>query len=299
MIRFSAIIGFSSFAILSAATSKEKEAPEPPSEIKKESATVRLLADHDQVAPGSTFTAGLLIKHGLGFHTYWRLPGIVGMPTAIEWQLPEGVSAGPIEWPGPELTKMANLTVWGYERDIVLMTEIRIASSFPDTVLPIKAKVRWMACAKSCHPTWADLALEIPIGTARLASKNAELIRRSRAEVPAKLPGNWSFSATKHTINGGYRVEGVLAGPQIIDAESLVFFCDDNQVHSDHPQKISLGKEGIRFQLPSFDLAPKNPMVLSGVIYNPKGWHGLNNRWLRVGAPHPSTQKDPPQAATD
>src|SRR6187200_477241 len=49
------------------------------------------------VSAGKPLSLGLLIRHAPHWHTYWKNPGDSGLPTTLEWTLPAGVQAGPIE----------------------------------------------------------------------------------------------------------------------------------------------------------------------------------------------------------
>ena len=61
----------------------------------------RLLSEVAEIGAGETFLVGVLIEMDSGWHTYWENGGDAGLPTTIEWTLPEGWSAGPILWPTP------------------------------------------------------------------------------------------------------------------------------------------------------------------------------------------------------
>ena len=63
---------------------------------------IGLVSESTAVVPGRPFYLGLHLEHRSGDHTYWKCPGIVGVPTGIEWDLPAGFEAAPIEWPGPQ-----------------------------------------------------------------------------------------------------------------------------------------------------------------------------------------------------
>ena len=69
--------------------------------------------DVSSARPGDTVTAGLRMQMEEGWHTYWVNPG-TGLPTEIEWKLPEGVTAGEIQWPTPE--KYLDAVSGGYDR---------------------------------------------------------------------------------------------------------------------------------------------------------------------------------------
>ncbi|MCB1097760.1 MAG: thiol:disulfide interchange protein, partial [Verrucomicrobiae bacterium] len=82
------------------------------------------MAEHSAIQPGVPFKVGLKMNHAAGQHTYWKHPGIVGVPTKLDWKLPKGFVAGEIEWPRPELTMMAIYPVYGYENQILLPVSI-------------------------------------------------------------------------------------------------------------------------------------------------------------------------------
>ena len=62
----------------------------------------QILADVSTVSPGVPFHVGVLFKVADGWHIYWKNPGDAGLATAVQWQLPDGFSAGPLRWPQPK-----------------------------------------------------------------------------------------------------------------------------------------------------------------------------------------------------
>ena len=60
-----------------------------------------MFADHPAAAPGQSVWVALDLRIKPGWHTYWRTPGDSGLPTTIKWTLPDGVTAGDIQWPVP------------------------------------------------------------------------------------------------------------------------------------------------------------------------------------------------------
>src|ERR1700678_4426768 len=57
----------------------------------------RLIAEDKAVAPGGSISIALEEKIAPGWHTYWKNPGDAGAPTEIEWSLPAGWKAEPIQ----------------------------------------------------------------------------------------------------------------------------------------------------------------------------------------------------------
>ena len=64
--------------------------------------TATLLSNRNAVVPGERFQVALVQQIVKGWHTYWANPGDSGEPTRIEWTLPNGASAGDIQWPAPK-----------------------------------------------------------------------------------------------------------------------------------------------------------------------------------------------------
>ena len=60
-----------------------------------------LVSEAKTIAPGATFTVALELSHPDKWHSYYRNSGGVEQAPAIEWTLPDGFTAGPIQWPTP------------------------------------------------------------------------------------------------------------------------------------------------------------------------------------------------------
>jgi thiol:disulfide interchange protein/DsbC/DsbD-like thiol-disulfide interchange protein len=150
-----------------------------------------LVASDAVVAPGRRVTLALRLAHEAGWHTYWKYPGDSGMPTRIGWTLPAGVTASPILWPRPERLPVGPLMNYGYEGEVLLLTELDVPASWSaGTPLTIGAKADWLICKEVCIPGGATLSLTLP--TAPSASVDgiwAPRIEATRAEVPKAAPG--------------------------------------------------------------------------------------------------------------
>ena len=51
----------------------------------------RLLFDREAVRPGETIRVGVHLTQDENWHTYWKSPGDIGLPTEIAWATPPGV----------------------------------------------------------------------------------------------------------------------------------------------------------------------------------------------------------------
>ncbi len=256
-------------------------------------AALQLVSDQDGVVPGESVTVGLFLRHKAGYHTYWRAPGIVGVPTSIQWKLPPGFVPGPLEWPVPERIRMARHEAYGYERDVCLLTEIETPGEIEGDRLTIRARVSFMACARSCHPGWHDLELELPVvrkGEPERDRKWERFFTEQRREGPTEIPGSWERELAVE--DGFLRLTLEADGRKFAGAEDVYFFCDRNLIHSDAPQEVERSRDGRRLSLVlrRSGFGPEDALTLSGLLYHDAGWPDLESKWLAISLPLPSDE---------
>ena len=143
-----------------------------------------LVADTTAVAPAKIFTVGLRLRMAPHWHTYWQNSGDAGLPTSVEWQLPDGFRAGPLLWPIPtRIDSPGDIVNYGYGEQVVLLTEITPPAQLAPGEITIKAKAAWLVCAELCVPGDANLALKLPTG-GEAAPANGPVFAESRALLP-------------------------------------------------------------------------------------------------------------------
>jgi thiol:disulfide interchange protein/DsbC/DsbD-like thiol-disulfide interchange protein len=132
--------------------------------VKVDAVEVQLVSNYDGKPPSAeTLKIGLLLKHDPHWHTYWRNPGDSGLPTEIQWKLPEQWKAGAIEWPVPKRIPIGPLVNFGFEGTLLLPVKLVVPESAANfaTITTITAKVQWLMCKDVCIPGEANLALAI------------------------------------------------------------------------------------------------------------------------------------------
>jgi DsbC/DsbD-like thiol-disulfide interchange protein len=125
---------------------------------------VELLADTARVEPGQTFRLGVLYTIIPHWHIYWRNPGDTGMPTSLDFELPQGFTVSELNWPAPgRFVAPGDLVSFGYEKQVLLWANVTAPDDLDTTQpLTLKARTDWLACRTQCVIGGADLALTLP-----------------------------------------------------------------------------------------------------------------------------------------
>jgi len=260
-------------------------APPVAAEFRGKGLTVELVSEVTAVRPGHPFYAGLFIQHDAKHHTYWKVPGLAGVATKLEWSLPDGWTAGEIEWPAPDKVKMANIDTHGYERDVLLMVKITPTAKIWKAPVLLKTKASWMCCGVTCNPGYQDLAIKLPVGTAAEPvwhKRWHKVFEKERGNFPVPLTG-WKLRAIrkdKKIILTGEPEQKGAALP-----EKSVFFSSDNLICSNPPQTWTATATGFRAELEVSDFPPKDQSVLRGLLSGKPGWRPNDPRAVPIEVP--------------
>jgi len=124
--------------------------------VKTGNTEISLISDHDTIAPGTNFTVALRMKFKGNWYTYWQNAGDSGEPVHIAWNLPEGVTAGPTQWPAPKVKTVGPIKSYGMGGEVWLPVEISVADTV-DTSQPIMLNAHgyYLVCDDLCVPCGA------------------------------------------------------------------------------------------------------------------------------------------------
>ncbi|MSQ60029.1 MAG: hypothetical protein EXR36_10405 [Betaproteobacteria bacterium] len=152
--------------------------------------SARLLADHRETPAGQEVTAGLHLKLDPGWHVYWKNPGDSGMPTSLSWSLPEGFTAGPLQWPAPHRIDSGPVTSYGYDDTVLLMSTLTLPRSLAGGTATLNAQADWLVCKEICIPASAKLTLALSAGSRPTPrDKVVSLFNDTRRNLPQPLSG--------------------------------------------------------------------------------------------------------------
>ena len=146
--------------------------------------TASIVADTKAIEAGKPFTVGVKLAIQKDWYIYYQFVGDIGLPTSVEWKLPPGFKAGPLQWPLPHRHEAAgDFLNYVYEGETLLFAEITPPVQMPAGPVEIQAKLAWQMCnAEQCVPGNANVSLSLPVGAAE--PENAELFTKYRAQVP-------------------------------------------------------------------------------------------------------------------
>jgi thiol:disulfide interchange protein DsbD len=203
--------------------------------------TPSLVADTTAIAAGQPFTVGVRLKMLPGWHVYWQFPGDSGAPPKVEWELPAGFTAGPIQWPLPSAhMDEGDMLTYVYENDVLLPVEITPPATLPPGEVTLKAHLKWLVCEQICVPGSGDVELKLPTGES--APANAELFNTWRAQLPKTTSALFTVQWDRSKANEfSLRIAGL---PKEFKAE--FFPLPPEGAKPAHPKTSEIAPDGTR-----------------------------------------------------
>ncbi|MGD0096492.1 MAG: thioredoxin family protein [Terracidiphilus sp.] len=227
---------------------------------------VQLVFRNAQLTPGGGDHGGLYFKLEPGWHVYWSNPGDAGLPPHIHWTLPEGVTAGPLQFTAPKRLPLGPLMDYGYEDEVLYPFRLELAKSVTPGTVVLHAKVDWLVCRASCIPGKADLEITqrivaAPPATERDDGPGVEIWKRLARLLPDALPpGDRAFF---QATEDGFRLIAETGRRE----SSAVFFPEDPDIlDNPAPQKLTETAKGLTLDFKKDANLTANPKELKGVL---------------------------------
>lgn len=239
------LTSFVFLASLSFAQEADKETP----------VQVNLLSGVDQIKAGESFYLALELKMAEGWDTYWKNPGDLGLPTKVEWILPEGFEASEMMWPTPERFLSDGVIGYGYKDSVMLFTKITPPMKITANKVHLKAMVHWLACGHQCLPGEASLSLDLPIG-------EHSTVDPFILEGLEKLPKHLNEEVVKVTQQKN-SIDISISNLDIFIANAI-FIPEHNDLIDAQSQKWDLNKHNLTMTLTMLDQS--EGVKLSGIL---------------------------------
>jgi|688.fasta_scaffold161817_2 thiol:disulfide interchange protein DsbD len=246
------------------------------------------VADTSAVEPGKAFHVGFHFQIVEGWHMYWRFAGGLGEPlTVVEWNLPPGWEAGPIEFPLPHAEKdKTGWTLYAYGHEVMFPVKITPPKKFTGEVT-LRAKIKWQVCADVClmPPGPEEVQIKLTAGAAKPANEalfSKWLGELPRTDEPPTKDVKFDLSGKKLSV----RVGGLPA-----DAKAEFFVIPPSRIKTSFEMDKHPGAEtapdGVRVFTFPFD----NELPWSGLLVT-TGADGTRKGWY-IGDPPPVEVETP------
>ncbi len=106
-----------------------------------------------------TMRAGIEIRLGPGWKTYWRYPGDSGVPPRFDFAGSENVRDVNVQWPAPHRFTDDSGTSIGYKENVVFPLQVTPRDAGKPVTL--RLKLDYAVCEKLCVPAEARAALTL------------------------------------------------------------------------------------------------------------------------------------------
>ena len=226
---------------------------------------VRLMVLPQALSRGVTARAGLYFKLEPGWHVYWLNAGDAGEPPHLQWTLPEGVTAGAIEYPAPQRLPLGPLMDYGYENEVLFPFTLDVARTAKTGPALLHAKVDWLVCRSTCIPGKAELEATRNI-TAQpqqppASGPDAALFNRFEARLPQPPPQ--TLRAVFAPTSQGFAL-AVATGRR--ETEATFFPAEQGILDNPSPQTFNLTSKGFVLLLKKDAGLSDKPAQLKGVL---------------------------------
>jgi DsbC/DsbD-like thiol-disulfide interchange protein len=204
-----------------------------------------LVAETAAVRAGQPLLVGFRLEMEPGWHTYWSNPGDSGLPTRARWELPEGFSAGELQWPRPIRFATGPLVSYGYEHEVLHPVEIQVPASLPGGDVRLAARLSWLECSDVCLPGKAELTLTLPARGEAGPGPAAPLFTEARRQMPHEDAG-WTLAASARE---GAIDLALQPPPGTTLGEAYFYPLSRRVLDYSKPQTLTAEKKGYRLEL--------------------------------------------------
>ncbi|KQT19569.1 thiol:disulfide interchange protein [Methylobacterium sp. Leaf399] len=227
-----------------------------------------LVAEPGAIRAGEPFAIGIRMAMREHWHVYWRNPGDSGLPPEMAWTLPQGFSAGAIDWPTPSRIPVAHLVNFGFENEVVLLATVTPPADLaPGKPVTLSGRLSYLVCERECVPGTADLRLTVPVApegaSAAPNPQNRALFAKARAALPKPSPWPSSLSRDGERLVVSLEASGLT--PEAI--RNVAFFpYAETAVEHAAPQDVAVDGRGLRLTLTRATIEATPPAELPGVL---------------------------------
>jgi thiol:disulfide interchange protein len=256
-------VAFSTASARAAGTALNTYGNGTPGPVKADHLTVELIVPPPGWDNRLEINAGLEFKMEKGWHVYWSNSGDAGQPPSITWKkLPNGVTAGAMQFPIPKRLALGPLEDFGYEDKVVFPIRLTIAPHVaPDNRDIVTAVASWLVCREVCIPGKALLGSYLTTFPLKdLVPSEVELADAEKyltKPIASDMQVSVSSSPKEFLVT-------LYAGHRINHAEFFPY--DSDLIANAAPQPVDPLSDGIRIHVQKDPTLKSAPATLHGII---------------------------------
>ncbi len=219
---------------------------------------MRMVAESDTPAAGSTVALALVSQPDAGWHGYWRNPGAVGTQPRLDWTLPAGAGVGELRYPVPQRLMVEGIMNYVYERPWTLLTQLRVPAGLAKgTALPVRLAIDYLVCTREiCVPERATLSADLVVGDGAVTAERRGQFDTWRRALPQPI-------GSPATYQGGERFRLRVPFPADVAIGDAYFFpLTEQAVAYEAPQTIARDGDAIIVST----TGTGSPAVVEGVL---------------------------------
>ena len=243
----------------------------------------RLVAESPSVPEGGQVRLVLEHTPAKGWHTYWVNAGDAGLPTRINWNLPDGMTAGDAAWPAPKMLPTLGLNSFGYDgRTAAVIVVTNKSGLAVGETLPIRARVNFLVCETQCIPETLDVSMRLTVGPAK-PGPDAGVVARAVATLPQAANITGTIALNNGQAELGFKAGDDAAREALARPQGAYFFpVQEKMLSVAAPQVLDMGADGFALRTRAGGPAlPEGP--LQGVLA--LGEKAYNITLTRAGLP--------------
>lgn len=148
-------------------------------------AEAKLVVDSYSPQKDSVISIGVLVNLTDDWHIYWRNPGDSGLPTEIEFKLPQGLVASENKFPVPKIFFTEEIVNYGYGHQVLFINELLVPKDFPQKTFSISAKLTSLICKDLCKSFDTTITIIIDFSKDYVAETEiSELFEKTKNLLP-------------------------------------------------------------------------------------------------------------------
>ena len=149
-------------------------------------AKLSILPSVESVVPGQPFDVAIRFQLDSGWHIYWQNSGDGGLAPSVRWTMPDGFSAGDLQYPTPRrLVSPGDIITNILSGEPILTVKVTPPATIKESSVKLTAAVAYLVCEKSCVREDATLSLDLPVQASGDAKpKNTDVFDRARRAMP-------------------------------------------------------------------------------------------------------------------